>query len=852
MTHMKSDLVAHSSVRLLLLAVSIAAVIPSVARAQTTAAPSSPVKTLDNQTVTLDPFNVTADESGYRATNSVVATGFNRDIEHTPLIINVVTEDMIRDAGLTNYADIAQFMPNTYVVPDPFGLGSTASARGQGTSYYTQDGMRYYTEPIIRTGSRVEVIKGPATLFFGRAQPGGIFNFDTRPPSAINSSSLTLTTGSFDKKMVDVGSQGKIDQKGKLTYRLDGSLQDNGTFLDYGFDRLKFIRGQMAWQVSDTFRISVRAEYSNHNQSGSSIAQTIISPQYYADYKNPRPQQISWAKSYYGLGALTDAAVATLLQGQWKENLSNWIVMTKLAYANDPNNKDGVYPTYATGVNASQTQYGWDYNAEAKGTYTRRLVTTEGGEMLWTPNRHVAIKASFYKYDLERNRLTISLSDVLADGTMRGSPAVRDDQNNSYTATVTGLFDYNIWKTHNTTNVGVTEFRDFYRLKQGTFYPLNAAPGVAKDPRPSTTAVATAGFNPLTDPYVDVSKLVQTWPDQVATPPYIKNYEDAIYASHIMEFFDGKVGLLVGGRIQTYEVKANPTFNIVNFKNTAGVSDINTVGLSWNITPNIVAFASHSKSFEPNLNTYLISGGGATQAEKSANPSPPVTGDGYDVGLKFGVLGRKLVGQVSLFQVSRLNDVAFQVADLAKTNADPRNNDTDPNNNVTWYNPSGRRVSKGMDLEMSWQPNKQFTSVFTTGWLPFAKVVQNDAIPFITTIDGRKIRDPNAGNYVGQRSPNAPKLTVSIWNHYKFEGTPWGVGLGASYMSETEIPQILAYQVTVPSYVNVRAGIDYTKKLSKGQLRLSAVAANLLDDRYYISTYRADPFNVTVQAAYQF
>ena len=39
--------------------------------------------------------------------------------------------------------------------------------------------------------------------------------------------------------------------------------------------------------------------------------------------------------------------------------------------------------------------------------------------MLWTPNRHVAIKASFYKYDLERNRLFISLGDVVADGTMR-------------------------------------------------------------------------------------------------------------------------------------------------------------------------------------------------------------------------------------------------------------------------------------------------------------------------------------------------------------------------------------------------------------------------------------------------
>lgn len=812
-----------------------------------TASPA-PGETRSENTVLLNPFMVRTDrDTGYQANSSVVATGFNRDVEHTPLMINILTEDMIRDAGLESYGDIAQFMPNTYVVPDPAGLGSAASARGQATSYYTQDGVRYYTEPIVRTGQRVEVIKGPATLFFGRAQPGGIFNFGTRPPSAVPSQSLTVTTGSFDKKMVDLGSQGKIDEAAKATYRVDAALQNNGSYLDNGYDRLKLIRAALSYQVFAALRVNLKYEYSHRDQSGSPITSTVISPQYYADYKNPRAQQIAWAKGFYGLGAQTDAAVADLLRGQWKENLANWIVMTRLTFLSDPKNPDGVYPTYATGVDAGLTPRGWRYNASAKGTYARKDVYNRGGDILWSPSPHFALKASYTKYDLKRPRLFISLSDFLADGTMRATPQVREDQNDSTTLSLSALFNYSFWRTHHTTNIGTQRFKDYYRNINGTFYALNTAPGVVKDPRPSTATVATAGYNPFTDPYPDIGLMVQRYPGQVTPPTWAENYEDATFASHIVELFDRKVGLLVGGRIQNYEVRNIP------FKNKAGIDDINTMGISWEVKPNLVLFASRSKSFEPNINIFLVDGAGATQAEKNANIHPPVTGDGYDAGLKFGLLQRTLTGSISYFQTRRLNDAAFRASDLARTNADARNNDTDPNNNVTWYTPGGERLSKGVDLELLWQPNRQFSSVFTAGWLPFAKVTSNNAIPFVTTFDGRRIRDPNQGNYVGQRSPNAPKHTFSWWNHYNIPSTGFGLGLGANYVSEVEIPQISSYQVTVPSYTSVRVGADYTKSLTKTKsLRISLLLANALDRRYYISIYRAEPFSATLKVALQF
>lgn len=806
-----------------------------------------PLPSAQEVEVTLDPFTVTADESGYRATNSVVATGFNRDVEHTPLTINVLTEDFIRDAGLESYADVSQFMPNTYVVPQPEGLGSVGNARGQGTSYYAQDGTRYYTEPIVRSGARVEVIKGPATLFFGRAQPGGIFNFGTRPPSAVRQQSLNVAFGSYDKKMVDVGSQGKIDRQGRATYRLDASWQDNGSFIDNGYDRLKFVRGAVSYKISDTLRVNGRYEYTRRDQSGNSIAHSVIAPQYYLDYANPRPEQIAWARTQAGLGSLTNAQLADVLRGQWRENLANWIVQTQLSYRNDPSNPDSVYPTWATGVSGELTPRGWHYNPSALGTYARKRVTTYGGDLLWTPNRHVAIKAAYTKYDLIRPRLNVQLTEILADGNMRATNfQVREDQNDSATKSLTALFDYDTGPIHHTTNIGGQYFKDYYRNINGVLYGLNQAPGVTKDPRTSTATITAAGYNPQTDPYLDIRRFVLLYPDQVARPAWAQNYENAYFASHIAEFFDRKAGLLIGGRVQEYEVRNIP------FKNRAELDDINTLGVTWNVSPDFVVFASRSKSFEPNINVFLVDGPGASQAEKNANIHPPVTGVGYDLGIKFGLFKRKLVGQLSAFEVSRLNDAAFRIGDLARNNGDPRNNDADTNNNVTWYTPSGERLSRGVDLELSWQPNPVYSAVFTAGWLPVSRVEKNDAIGFVTTVDGRRIRDPNVANYVGQRNPNSPKATLSFWNHYKFPGGKWGAGIGGNYVSEVIVPNLSSYHVTVPSYVNVRAGVDYTQKLEKGSLRYSVNVNNLLNERYFISFYRGEPLSVTCRVAYSY
>ena len=147
------------------------------------AAAQTPITAGAAASVVLSPFEVIANTGGYSATTTQVATGFNRDVQRTPLAVNILTEEFIREAGFNSYQEMSDFIPSAYVEPSNLDGGSTAFARGHGTSFYSQDGRRFYTDPVVSSGGRLEVVKGPATLFFGRAQPGGIFNFSTPPPS---------------------------------------------------------------------------------------------------------------------------------------------------------------------------------------------------------------------------------------------------------------------------------------------------------------------------------------------------------------------------------------------------------------------------------------------------------------------------------------------------------------------------------------------------------------------------------------------------------------------------------------------------------------------------------------------
>ena len=127
---------------------------------------------------------VTGVSDGYLATNTVTATKTDTPLMNIPQTINVVTRDQLDDQAHHSLADILRYVPGT-TVGQGEGNRDQITLRGQNTTAdFFLDGVRddvqYYRG--LYNIERVEILKGPYALIFGRGGGGGIINRVQKSP----------------------------------------------------------------------------------------------------------------------------------------------------------------------------------------------------------------------------------------------------------------------------------------------------------------------------------------------------------------------------------------------------------------------------------------------------------------------------------------------------------------------------------------------------------------------------------------------------------------------------------------------------------------------------------------------
>lgn len=127
---------------------------------------------------------VTGVSDGYLATNTVTATKTDTPLMDIPQTINVVTRDQLDDQAHHSLADILRYVPGT-TVGQGEGNRDQITLRGQNTTAdFFLDGVRddvqYYRG--LYNIERVEILKGPYALIFGRGGGGGIINRVQKSP----------------------------------------------------------------------------------------------------------------------------------------------------------------------------------------------------------------------------------------------------------------------------------------------------------------------------------------------------------------------------------------------------------------------------------------------------------------------------------------------------------------------------------------------------------------------------------------------------------------------------------------------------------------------------------------------
>ena len=134
----------------------------------------------------LEPIIVTGAARGYIALNSVTATKTDTALIDVPQSVTVVTRAQLDDQALYSLGDVLRYVPGV-TVGQGEGNRDQITLRGQNTTAdFFIDGVRDDTQYYrgLYNLERVEILKGPYALIFGRGGGGGIINRVQKAPSA--------------------------------------------------------------------------------------------------------------------------------------------------------------------------------------------------------------------------------------------------------------------------------------------------------------------------------------------------------------------------------------------------------------------------------------------------------------------------------------------------------------------------------------------------------------------------------------------------------------------------------------------------------------------------------------------
>lgn len=225
----------------------------------------------EQETVTAtDPYN-----PDYVLANATSATKTNTPVMETPLNIQVISKQVLKDQQIIRLQDA---LKNVSGVSTSFiNAGSTGFSeiivRGFSSPTTFRNGFRLDNSQL-GTGNNqtaniesIEVLKGPAAILYGRVEPGGMVNTVTKQPLATPYYALTQQAGSYDLYRTSIDATGPLTNDDSVLYRANLSYENSGSFRDRVDNENVFFAPTLKWQISPQTQATLELEYNHANRS---------------------------------------------------------------------------------------------------------------------------------------------------------------------------------------------------------------------------------------------------------------------------------------------------------------------------------------------------------------------------------------------------------------------------------------------------------------------------------------------------------------------------------------------------------------------------------------------------------
>ncbi|HEX7855837.1 MAG TPA: TonB-dependent siderophore receptor [Sphingobium sp.] len=209
--------------------------------------------------------------------SSGAGTKTDTPLIETPQPISIINSDTFEAQGSVSISDTLRYVAG--VVANPYGSDSRVDSgmiRGISPQQF-RDGMRdifsYYAS--IRADpynfSRVEVVRGPASVLFGSGSIGGLVNLVSKQPEFETRGEVSMRYGSFDRAEMLADVTGPITDN--LAGRLVARVRNADTQTDYVKDDRVMFAPSLSWKAGDDTELTVIGLY--QKDKGGSTAQFL-------------------------------------------------------------------------------------------------------------------------------------------------------------------------------------------------------------------------------------------------------------------------------------------------------------------------------------------------------------------------------------------------------------------------------------------------------------------------------------------------------------------------------------------------------------------------------------------------
>jgi catecholate siderophore receptor len=205
---------------------------------------------------------------GYNATRTSMATKTDTPLLNVPQSVSVVTQEQIKDQSFQSISDITRYVSGI-IIHQGEGNRDQVSIRGQvaSTADFFLNGVRDDGQIFrdLYNADRVEILKGPTALIFGRGGAGGIVNRVTKEADFRTFQEATVEYGSFDHKRAVVD----VDQRLSSTaaFRITGMLENSGSYRDDVELSRWAINPTLAFRPSDNTGIVLSYEHAEDRRT---------------------------------------------------------------------------------------------------------------------------------------------------------------------------------------------------------------------------------------------------------------------------------------------------------------------------------------------------------------------------------------------------------------------------------------------------------------------------------------------------------------------------------------------------------------------------------------------------------